>query len=510
MGLSIDQMVRLGLIEAFRRKWTIVLIFTLLAGAGTALGMAWPKTFESSVSIYVEEQNIIDPLMEGRAVRAEVSEVATNAREIINNRSFIMTMLDRAGSLTDDMTAREEEALLQGARDRLTVSTPAPNLIRIDYSAPTAREAYEKTRITGELFIEQMLASKERESEAAFRFIDEQVRKYEVELERTQRQKTALVESNPLAHPGSDEVLNTRLATLRSLNDDLEQQLREAEIREQALSDQLSGEAEVSAIASRAEEYRADISELQARLETLRLSYRETYPDIVQLKQQIADLRSALAAEESAEQTREGPAAAPSMDNPVALELRQSLYETRIDIRTIRARISENEGKLARVREQIKAVQELQGEIDKLQRDYEVNQDIYQDLLRRRENARVSRNLDVEQQGLNIRTQSEAYLPPSPAGLGMTHFALGGGVLGVAMPAGLLLLLVVLDPRIRTAGQLPLMAQEMLLGSIPHARSRREKRRAVLSGLAAALVLAAVVAGLIGLMWLRATGRIEL
>ncbi len=68
-----------------------------------------------------------------------------------------------------------------------------------------------------------------------------------------------------------------------------------------------------------------------------------------------------------------------------------------------------------------------------LTRDYEVNRDIYQDLLKRRENARVSMNLDEEQRGLTFRIQDPAVMPLRPSGLRLMHFALGG--LGLALVA---------------------------------------------------------------------------
>ena len=51
-----------------------------------------------------------------------------------------------------------------------------------------------------------------------------------------------------------------------------------------------------------------------------------------------------------------------------------------------------------------------------LTRDYEVNRDIYQDLLKRRENARVSMNLDRASRGLTFRIQDPATMPLRPTG----------------------------------------------------------------------------------------------
>ena len=74
----------------------------------------------------------------------------------------------------------------------------------------------------------------------------------------------------------------------------------------------------------------------------------------------------------------------------------------------------------------------------KLTRDYDVNQGIYQDLLKRLENARVSRNLDMEQQGLSFKIQEPAKVPLLPTGVRFIHFAIAGIVLGIAVPFGIM------------------------------------------------------------------------
>src|SRR3546814_6719110 len=73
-----------------------------------------------------------------------------------------------------------------------------------------------------------------------------------------------------------------------------------------------------------------------------------------------------------------------------------------------------------------------------LTRDYEVNRDLYQDLLKRRENARVSMNLDAERRGLSFRIQEPATVPLRPSGLRLLHVAGAGLVFAVVAPLALL------------------------------------------------------------------------
>ena len=124
-----------------------------------------------------------------------------------------------------------------------------------------------------------------------------------------------------------------------------------------------------------------------------------------------------------------------------------------------------------------------------------MNRDIYQDLLRRRENARVSMELDKERRGLTMRIQDPAELPVRPTGLSLTHIALGGLAAAVAVPLGLLFLLVRFDPRVRSPVQLERNAAFPVLTVVPTYRTARDRRREIARvAVSASIVLAVFLA----------------
>ena len=112
--------------------------------------------------------------------------------------------------------------------------------------------------------------------------------------------------------------------------------------------------------------------------------------------------------------------------------LRSELSRVRSDMSALRARVSETETLLQGELDRGRRVADSEAKLAELTRDYEVNRDIYQDLLRRRENARVSMSLDSEHRGLTFRIQEPAALPLQPSGLRFLHFSLAGLALGAA------------------------------------------------------------------------------
>jgi len=95
--------------------------------------------------------------------------------------------------------------------------------------------------------------------------------------------------------------------------------------------------------------------------------------------------------------------------------------------------------------------------------------------LRRRENARVSMNLDTEHRGLSLSISEPAYLPLSPSGPRYIHFVLIGIALGIALPVGFFYLLKLYVPRICEASDVEEVYEIDVIGQFTHYYSPMER-----------------------------------
>ncbi|MDH5512640.1 MAG: hypothetical protein OEY27_05425, partial [Gammaproteobacteria bacterium] len=148
--------------------------------------------------------------------------------------------------------------------------------------------------------------------------------------------------------------------------------------------------------------------------------------------------------------------------------------QTKINIDLLTARITETKRELAAQLDRGKRVHGGEATLAELTRDYQVNRDIYQDLLRRRENARVSMNLDKDNKGLTIKVQEPAIPPREPSGLRFLHFVIAGFVLALALPLGFLFTKLHFDPRIRAGSVISDKRKLPLLAVVPHMWSPSE------------------------------------
>ena len=478
MSLHPEQLLKVLINEAFCYRKAVVMAFIVINIVLLVLGLLWPKGYTAHTSIVVEDKKIIQPLMLGAAVTTEVTDRSKLAREVIFGRKIMSQILEHAGWMKDNPSPTEQEKIIDRLTKRTTITTIGKDIIKIEYKDDDPERAFKTTQKYAELFISESLGAKAAESQSAFEFIEKQTQEYHDKLIKAEEQLKEFRSANLDARPGSDIDISTRLNLLQTRIEQATQDLKEAEVKKTSLERQLSGEAEVASVLSREGQFRSRVVELQSRLETLRMNYHDSYPDIAQIKHQIEDLNQAIVEErerrEKAKETGKVNLDDGVINNPLYQQLKQELSQTKTSTEMLNARISEAKRELQNELERGRRVHGGEATLAELTRDYQVNRDIYQDLLKRRENARVSMNLDKEKQGLTIKIQEPAALPLQPSGLRFIHFVLAGLVLGAGLPLGLLYTKIYLDPRIRVGTVIADKRKLPLLAAVPHLWSPAE------------------------------------
>jgi polysaccharide chain length determinant protein (PEP-CTERM system associated) len=496
--------------EGRRHSIVLVVLFAVIALAGLAVGLVWPKTYISSTTILAQKSDIIQPLLEGRAVSTGVTDRASIAKQVIFSRKTLEEILETGGWTAEHPDPVMQDRLIEQIKNHTAVTSPRESLVQISYHDSEAERAFKVTQRMAELFIQESLATKERESREAYEFISSQVEDYHRKLTDAEENLKKYRADNADAHPGSEADTNSRIGSLRTGVEQARMNVMELRSTEAALASQLNGESEVTAVQTRSGLFRAQMADLQSQLDKLLLTYTDQYPDVVRIRHQMEDLRNQLAKEETRKQDAQRAGTSTTLDqnaqfNPLYQELRSKLADVRRQIAANSSRMGATESLLNSELDRSRRIAASESALAELTRDYEVNRDIYQDLLKRRENARVSMNLDEEGRGLTFRIQDPATVPLRPSGLSMMHFALAGIVLAVLLPLALLFGIARFDPRIRSARELERRIGVPVLATVPLYATPRERRGERSRQALAILMIFAVFAAYAITYWLRNT-----
>ncbi|MET0935689.1 MAG: XrtA system polysaccharide chain length determinant [Luteibacter sp.] len=493
--------------EARRRRVAMGVTFAVIALLALGIGMVWPKKYEATTTILAQEASIITPLMEGAASATANKNRVGMARDVIFSRRVLDDVLQTGGWLAASPSPLQRDQLIEGIKARTKIVNSRDNLITITYFDSDPRRAFEVTRAFGQLFISESLASKQRESREAYEFINSQVEAYRTKLTDAEDKLKAYRDANADARPGSDVDTNSRISQLRTQIENNRLDYTQRQSQAAALASQLNGESEVNAVQTVGGIYSTQLADLQGQLDKLLLNYTDDYPDVIRLRHQIEDVRRQ-AQSADAQRAAGGPIALDhaSTMNPVYQQMRLQLAAVRGDAAASAARVGASESMLAAELERSKRIANSENVTSELTRDYNVNRDVYQDLLKRRENARVSMNLDAEQRGLTFQVQNPAVMPLVPSGLRFMHFGLAGLALSLVIPFGLLFAVARFDPRVRSVPQLERATGFPVLATIPFYPTPRDRRREHLQNMLLAMIVCGVGAVYLVLFWLRMKG----
>jgi polysaccharide chain length determinant protein (PEP-CTERM system associated) len=432
-----------------------------LVGGGrwTCLGVAWavallaclvivflPSRYESTARIYADTDGMLGPLLKGITVETDLTRQLDVMQRTILSRPNLERVIDRSGlaSRAPDPVARER--LLDELRSGIRVTSQGWNLFTVAYRDRDPSAAQRVVAALLEIFVATNLGVSREQLEVARRFIDEQIAVQGRALDEAERKLADFQKRYAGALPGEQGYFAS-LQDVRRQIAEIRRDLDGARAEQAALQRQLAGvPATVSAARAAASglgegrRIADELALLRRRLAELKARYTERHPDVLATEEAIAALEGRAAG------AGDGPVAT-TISNPVYEQIRVRIAQKEAEIASHESRLARAEAELARLEALGRTMPETEAELKRLTRDYEVIKRNYDELLARREAARIAQEVDARTDRVSFRVvepPTAPLLPVSPPRLLMLAavpmLAAAAGV-GTVMLRGL-----VLDP----------------------------------------------------------------
>lgn len=455
--------------ELCKRKFKAVLTIIIISFMVMGAGIFNPLTFSTSIIIFADNQNIIKPLLGSKTSVTNIKQSRTaQVRDIIYSPRILRQVIDEVYGADAFPDALEKDLKIVQLRANLVIEGKSKNYIEITYQDSSAERAFTTLNTVVTLFIEDSANSKREESRNAYNFIDQQSASYKTLLLSAEDKLKQFQSSN---FDGTEEQVSSRIVSLRSSIEEMKIQIEESNTRIWSLKSQLSRESRFASSDFEASVYHTQLQELQRRKSTLLLSYQDDYPGVVELTYQIADLKKNILAANNKPQTKQD---ANSDFNPLYKELRSRLSTAQVEQKTLIHRLKSFNLLLDEAYERRKRIANNKAELSELTRDYSVFQKQYEEMLAKKEKARISMVLDIQGQGINFKLQEAATYPNAPIGMRFIHFLIAGPIIALVLVSGLFATKIMFDGRIRFAKQLSTIEGVTILASLPHAMTKKE------------------------------------
>ena len=475
------------------RKWPLVIPALTFFLAAAAIALSLPPIYKSTSTILVEEQEI-----PAEFVTATVTSFAEQRIQTINQRIMSYTRLidiinrfNLYPDLRDKWTTEEIaenmredihfESVSVDVVDRHTGRpTTATIAFTLSYEGKNPDTVQRVANVLTSLFLQENLEVRERQTMETSKFIEEEMKKVQVNLKELDAEMAAFKARHIKELPSLLQLNLQSLHTMESSILRLNERLGALKERKEYLETQL---AVISP--NLEQEQKTRMEELKLQLAYLKSRFSDEYPDVIKVKAELIEI-------EKGENLRndESRLTDNRPDNPAYITLASQLAGTQSDIDSIKRQIMDFNQKVIQYHRRIEATPKVEEEYNSLLIEQENTKAKYSDLMRKLMEARVAYGLEKDQKGERFTLIEPARLPKKPHKPNRVVILLIGVVLGIGAGCGVAYLKESSDQTVRNADTLTLTTSFPVLVTIPEittkkdAIRRRKKRICLMTGLA--------------------------
>jgi polysaccharide chain length determinant protein (PEP-CTERM system associated) len=493
----------------WRYRWLGLAIAWIVGAVGAVVVSFIPEKYEASARIFVNTASILKPLMVGMTVQPNDDQRITMLSRVVISRPNVEKLLQLLKLDQDAKTKDEFERLMDKTAKALDIkSTGRDNLYTLTYRDVQADRAKAGVEQFASMFIESGQGGKVGETEAAKKFIDEQILVYEKKLQDAENRLKNFKLRYLGMSPGEGAGYFARLSETSTLLNRAQLELREAENSRDALRKGLSSfdeqisnvESTPSATATLIVEVNGRIDAQKRNLDTLLQRYTDSHPDVVgarRIIRELEDQRRALIAERKNEPVT---SVATTPVGPRASEqLKVSLANAEALVASLRTRVAEYSGRYNQLKSSASLMPQLEAEFAQLNRDYDVNKKNYENLVSRRESVNISGDMQSVSGVVDFRLIDPPRVSPGP--VAPNHRMLFAAACFLALAAGLASAFVAHEIRptfydrrsLSEATGLPILGAVSLVVSEPARVAQRNSNIRLLAGIGLLFVAFAVV-----------------
>jgi polysaccharide chain length determinant protein (PEP-CTERM system associated) len=485
------EQLRIALHQVWRRRWLAMAVAWAVALVGWLVIALIPNSYEAKARLFVQMQSIL-PNQVGITPDERQNQLLRLKQTLTSNEN--LTRVVRRTDLNALVASESDLAgTVSALRQRIQIVAQPDGMIEISArsnlsgfsNGQNARTAAATVQGLIDLFVEQNLSGNRQETGQSLQFLDEELRRRESQLQEAEQRRVEFEQRFMGLLPGQGSIAQ-RMGAARAELANIEQQIVAQQGSLNAMRGQLNatprelpGSGEAPSTAS------GQIAALEAQISSnLARGWTEQHPDIVYARQQIERLRPHAQAERQR--------GASGMPNPSWVSLRAMVAEREAQVAALTSRRNQLQSDLAQLGSRQASEPGLATEQDRLNRDYDVLKQQYDQLLANREQVRLRSDVQSRTSPMTVQVVEPPSVPGAPAAPDRPLFltlilivAIGAGV-AAAFVAGQL------QTTFPTQGRLAAVTGLPVLGTLsevvtPPERARRRTGAFRLAGAGAGL-----------------------
>jgi uncharacterized protein involved in exopolysaccharide biosynthesis len=405
-----------------------------------------PKQYESSTTIWVQPDEILNPLVSTQmAVQLAPPDRLETLMDVVYSRKTIETVIDSAGLRRGVAAGAALDDLVEDIRRNIKTNRSGSDSFTISYMDVDPVRAKKVVSCLAKTFIETRLNAEARRNAQTVEFFEQKLRDYQAKFETTQRELVSLLTQRMKERPAGNTGLSVRL-------EDIDRQIQRADQRLRVDRDALvtlaqfpdklhtnGGRQAIGDLRSTELPFSDDLRTTYQRYEEVTARYTPLYPEVGKIEGEVLAvlrrMRTAVEAEQASLATQLG-------------ELNSSRQRTIAEMMNYSVDQAEDVGNKS---------------------NYNLYQKLYEEMKTKLEQAKITQDLGRNGENSFIILDPPR-VPARPSKPNQALIIAGGGIFGIILGIGVALMAEFLDTRMRTLRdlevyQLPVVALLPEIGS---------------------------------------------
>ncbi len=450
-----------------RRRWFFLAPCLVIIVGAMLVGMMLPKVYRAETLLLVEDQNVINPLIQGLAVSTPVQERLRTLREELLSWTSLSRLVAELKLDRQTKSPVAFEQLIKRLQQDVQVRMRSSDLVSIGYEDRDPKLAQTLVNTVTNIYMDRNAQSQTAETETAISFIESEMGVYKKKLEDAERAlrdfKELYAMQMPVATQLNRQIIDLEVAMAQLLVENTEEHPTVVSIRRRI--DDLKR--------TRNEEIRRVIAQAMAKGHAAEF-YRDLAQALEQPPSAKADEDPSVRAAKQAYQAWVNRLDSPATPTQAAPQIVVATRENPEPISSIpSASLS-----LAPREEQ---------ELARLSRDYEVYKATYQHMQERLERAKITQRLGESEEGTKFKVLEPARLPLRPVRPNLWKIFFFSLTLGMFLGAAAAFVAEYLDQSFQSSKELEDALELPVLGSVStiitdgDIEARRQRRKHLVS-----------------------------
>jgi len=483
-----------------RRKWYIIIPLVICALGSFGVYKYLPKVYKATTLILVQPQTVPESYVRPTNTDSVAGRLNTIGQEILS-RTRLEKVIQEFNLYSEIRNNVPMEGIVEMMRKAVEVKVQTnprdertQNSFSISFEGKGPRTVMMVTNKLASLFIEENLKVRESQAEGTSEFLSKELASMEERLkqkehdmrnfkERSMGQLPQQLDANLRILERLQQQIKTTNESLRAAEDRsivIQSQIELFKKREPTQVVRVGSQGDISV--DRGEDpLVTQLRNLKRDLASAQSKYKETHPDVVDLKKKIADLEPKV--KDLMGRTQEGRVSEQNLPPPtldpetqrLLTQYNEQYHAAVLEAKRLREEEKELKQQVSIYQRRIEETPRREQELILLTRDYDLLKTNYQSLMDKKIQAQMAENLERKQQGEQFKILDPARLPEKPIKPDRNKILLIGCVIGLAAGLGLVWFRESMDQSFHTVSDIEGYLEIPVIATIPNLKEEEKK-----------------------------------